>query len=368
MALTAGIIGYGVRGKTLAKVIRENVPEVELVAVADPALERMEEAAGSGLTAYSRAEDLFRERCPQIAVIATNPPHHCELALMAAEHGCHIFCEKPLALSPEEADWMVAAVHKAGVVSTVDFETVFADSFDVLREELRQEGFGRLLRFDATDKGRPPAYDIETCMPHFLHAVMVLTGSKPVEVFSRVLVDGRKATLGDVAPISDLYPHGRTHDIGMRADTIEVSYLFGNGITARFFLGELDETYVMEAGKSAKKPGSEFMYLTCYGTRGQVKFHQTSTGYVFRKRVPQDTLSVMDWEPVYAPSTPDPTWVVPTTRLMQDFVDAIERGREPVATIEDAACVVDQTCGIYASHLAGRPLRLPLEDRKHPLK
>jgi len=366
MILTAGILGYGERGKTLAKVIREHIPEVRLVAVADPVVERRDEARQGNLAAYATAEELFDRAHPKIAIIATNPPQHCEQVLMAAESGCHIFCEKPLALSPEEADQMVASVRKSGVVCTVDFETVFADSFGVLKEQLQGEWFGRLLRFDAVDKGRPPAYDIETCMPHFLHAFMVLTGSRPVEVFGRVIVDGRKATLADVVPISELYPQGRTHDIGLRADTIEATYLFANGVTVRYFLAELDEAYVVEAGKRAK-PGSEFMHFICYGTRGQIKWHQTSTGYVFRKSVPQDTLSVMDWEPVYAPSKPDPTWVVPTTRLVQDFVDAIVRGREPLTTIEDAASVVDQTYGIYTSHLAGRPVKLPLEERKHPL-
>ena len=368
MAFTAGIIGFGERGKTLAKVIRGHIPEVKLVAAADPATDRRGDAVESGLAGYESAEELLDKVRPQIAVITTNPPHHCEQVLMAAERGCHIFCEKPLALSPEEADRMVASVRKAGVVCTIDFETVFADSFAVLRGELQREEFGKLIRFDAVDKGRPPAYDTETCMPHFLHAFMVLTGSKPVEVFGRVIVDGRKATLADVVPISELYPQGRTHDIGMRADTIEATYLFANGMTARYFLAELDDAYVVEAGKRAKKPGSEFMNFVCYGTRGQVKWHQTSTGYVYRKSVPQDTLSAMDWELVCVPTKPDPTWVVPTTRLVQDFVGAIVAGREPLTTIKDAAAVVDQTYGIYASHLAGRPLKLPLEERKHPLR
>jgi hypothetical protein len=53
---------------------------------------------------------------------------------------------------------------------------------------------------------------------------------------------------------------------------------------------------------------------------------------------------------------------------MQDFVDAIVGGREPLTTIGDAAAIVDQVYGIYASHLAGKPIGLPLKERKHPLK
>ncbi len=367
MTFTAGIIGYGERGKTLERVIREHVPGIKLVAAADPAVERRKEAERNGLRTYQYAEHLLGDATPELVFITTNPPDHCRQVLMAAERGYHIFCEKPLAISPEEADRMVAAVRKAGVICTVDFETVFADSFDELHRQLQREEFGRIVRFDAVDKGRPPAYDIETCMPHFLHAFMTLTGSRPIEVFGRVIVDGRKATLADVIPISELYPQGRTHGIGMRADSIEASYLFENGVTVRYFLAELDEAYVIEAGKHAK-PGSDFMHFIACGTRGQVKWHQTSTGYVYWKSVPSDTRKVMDWELVYAPEKPDPAWVIPTARLVQNFVSAIERGRDPATPIEDAAAVVDQVYGIYASHLAGRPLKLPLEERKHPLR
>lgn len=319
MVLTAGILGYGERGKTLARIVRDFVPELKLIAIADPVLERRKEISGDGfdgMTVYQSAKDLFDDAHPQVVIIASDPPRHCEHVLMAADRGCHIFCEKPLALSPEESDQMVTAVRKAGVVCTVDFETIFSDSFPILQKEIVKDSFGKLIRFDATDKGRPPAYDIETCMPHFLHLMMKLAGSRPVEVFSRILVDGRKANLGDVAPVSELYPVGRTHDIGLRADSIEVSYLFENGVTARYFLAALDENYVVEAGKSANKPGSEFMHFVCYGTRGQVKWHQTQTGFVYRKDVPADTLKLMDWELVYAPTNPDAKWIVPTTRLM----------------------------------------------------
>lgn len=367
--LTAGILGFGERGKTLFKVIQNHVPEIKLVSACDPVLARCKEAVALGLEPFSTPEGFFYKSHPDIVIITTNPPDHYEGVLMAAERGCHIFCEKPLALSPKEADDMVSAVQKAGVVCTVDFETVFSDSFSVLKRELEREEFGKLIRIDAVDKGRPPAYDIETCMPHFLHAFMLLTDSRPVEIFGRVIVNGRKATLSDVVPINTIstqYPK-RAHDMGMRADSIEATYLFENGVTVRYFLAALDEKYVIEAGKHAK-PGSEFMSFTAYGTRGQVKWHQTAMGYVYRKDVPQDTLSAANWELVHAPGKPDPTWEIPTARLVADFVAAIREGRQPLASIEVARDVVDQVCGIYTSHLAGRPIALPLKERRHPLR
>ncbi len=92
MAYTAGIIGYGERGATLARVIREHVPDIELVAAADTSLDRRAEAAANGLDAFIGMEGLLATVRPNIVIIATNPPQHCEQVLMAADRGCHIFC------------------------------------------------------------------------------------------------------------------------------------------------------------------------------------------------------------------------------------------------------------------------------------
>jgi predicted dehydrogenase len=371
MGLETAIIGYGERGEVLANIIRKHVPELEVLMVVDPDPLRRNLANRNGLAAFENKEDLFDRRMPDVkaVVIASDPPLHCSHVLMAAKYGCHIFCEKPHALSPDESDQMVAAVHEAGVVCTIDFETIYADAFRAFEAQLHTEEFGKLIRIDATDKGRPPSYDIETCAPHYFHAVQRLIGARPIECFARVKVDGRRAGREDIVPIAELYPQGRSHDIGIRAHTIEASYEFENSdVVVRFFWAELDEQYVVDAGMSANKPGSEFMKLVAYGTRGQVKFHQTSTGSVYVKHVPEDTLAAMQWEMVYPLSNADPTWVVPTTRLIQDFVEAIKTGRDPVCNIEDAAMTVDMAYAIYASHFAGKPVKLPLEDRRHPLR
>ncbi|MDP3735389.1 MAG: Gfo/Idh/MocA family oxidoreductase [bacterium] len=375
MVLSAGLIGYGKRGEVLARIIREHVPEIEIVGVADPDQERRKHASfrhkivASEKYTFATAQELFDKFIPAVSIIATNPPQHCELAVMAAERGCHIFCEKPLALSPDEADRMVAAARKAGVVSAVDFETTFADAFHVLEAYIGSEGFGTLYRFEAIDKGRPPAYDLEECTPHFLQALMHLTHSRPVEVFGRVIVDGRNATLDDVKLVSELYPAGRSHGIGMRADSIEATYRFENGVLAHLFLHGLDMDFLMRAGRDTP-PGSEFMALVCYGTRGQIKWHQTSTGSVYVKNVPHDLLDEMQWRPVPSMWRADSDWVMPTARLLRDFVGAIHdplRETRPRVSIGAASLVLDMTLGVYASHLAGRPVALPLVERRHPL-
>ena len=63
--LTAGILGYGERGKTLAK-IAKGIPEINIVGVADPVDQRRFEARSDGLIPYFSAEVLFEKVCPQV--------------------------------------------------------------------------------------------------------------------------------------------------------------------------------------------------------------------------------------------------------------------------------------------------------------
>ena len=50
-----------------------------------------------------------------------------------------------------------------------------------------------------------------------------------------------------------------------------------------------------------------------------------------------------------------------------DLMQAADEGREPVSSGRDARWALEMILGVYASHLAGRPLPLPLDERQHPL-
>lgn len=51
---------------------------------------------------------------PDIVSIATPGAAHCDIATFSASMGCHVVCDKPLALSSTEADGMLEAVQAAG--------------------------------------------------------------------------------------------------------------------------------------------------------------------------------------------------------------------------------------------------------------
>jgi 1,5-anhydro-D-fructose reductase (1,5-anhydro-D-mannitol-forming) len=66
--------------------------------------------------AYDAVESLLANPDVDVIYISTTNEHHLRHALAAAKAGKHVLCEKPLALSLDDAKTMVAACAEAGVV------------------------------------------------------------------------------------------------------------------------------------------------------------------------------------------------------------------------------------------------------------
>lgn len=74
---------------------------------------------------------------------------HAEWTIAAAEHGKHVFCEKPLAVSPAEAQSMVDACKRAGVVFFEAFVFLYHPQTLRLREVLDSGRIGKLIQVEA---------------------------------------------------------------------------------------------------------------------------------------------------------------------------------------------------------------------------
>ncbi|MGC9346522.1 MAG: Gfo/Idh/MocA family protein [Anaerolineae bacterium] len=94
-----------------------HLPEVkshegfELVAVVDPLADRREEAETTyDVHAYADAEALLDKENLDLVVIASPTPFHADQTVAAFEHGCDVFCDKPMAPKLAEAERMIAAM------------------------------------------------------------------------------------------------------------------------------------------------------------------------------------------------------------------------------------------------------------------
>jgi predicted dehydrogenase len=81
--------------------------------------------------------------------IATPGNTHCKIATAAAAAGKHIFCEKPIANSLDEAKLMLRAVNKAGVKHMAGFNYRRVPAVALAKELIRKKRIGRIFHFRA---------------------------------------------------------------------------------------------------------------------------------------------------------------------------------------------------------------------------
>lgn len=116
--IKVGIIGCGVISQTYIRDIRELYQEsggvrLELAACGDVDMEKAQECAEKyHIPEYGLPEVLLKKEDLQILINLTPPRFHFELNKQILEAGKHLFCEKPFALTTEQAAELKALAEK----------------------------------------------------------------------------------------------------------------------------------------------------------------------------------------------------------------------------------------------------------------
>ncbi|HEX2221687.1 MAG TPA: Gfo/Idh/MocA family oxidoreductase [Candidatus Limnocylindria bacterium] len=188
--LRAGVVGAGMMGRNHVRVYDELLPDVDLVAVADPdpgALERATD--GRPARGYRHAERMLAEEALDLVSIVAPTSLHRVTALAALAAGAHVLVEKPIAADRGEAEEMIAAARDAGRLLTVGHIERFNPAVRELRRRLAEGELGRLFALKATRLGPFPArirdvgvvVDLAT---HDIDIARYLLGCDPVRLFA----------------------------------------------------------------------------------------------------------------------------------------------------------------------------------------
>ena len=107
------VVGYGGQGGWHANhILKSDV--AELAGIYDIKEERNEIARKNGIRVYDSFEAVLSDPAVDIVTVATPNDVHEELVVAALNAGKNVICEKPVALSLESFDRMVAAANKNG--------------------------------------------------------------------------------------------------------------------------------------------------------------------------------------------------------------------------------------------------------------
>ena len=128
---------------------------VKVVAGCDVDARARDWAAGRLPEVYDDAGEMIRRARPDVVAICSPPSLHHEQTIAAIEQGCHVFCEKPLAMSLSQADEMIDAAEQAGRMVVVNTQFPAMKIHQAAKQLIGAPEFGRLLFLQAWQTFRP---------------------------------------------------------------------------------------------------------------------------------------------------------------------------------------------------------------------
>jgi predicted dehydrogenase len=156
--LNVALIGYAFMGRAHSNAYRQvgrffspkHVPRMKVLCGRTPA----GVTAAAGQLGWEEAatdwRDVVSRKDIDIVDIATPGDSHAEIAIAAARAGKVVFCEKPLANTLKEAEKMLAAVNKAGVIHMICHNYRRAPAVMLARQLIEEGKLGRLYHYRGT--------------------------------------------------------------------------------------------------------------------------------------------------------------------------------------------------------------------------
>jgi predicted dehydrogenase len=149
--IRAAIVGLGWWGKTLVDAVADS-PHIRFVAGTTRSItgEVRSFADAHQLQLAESYDALLADPMVDAVVLATPHSMHAAQVIAAAAAGKHIFCEKPFALTREDAEAAVNATKNAGVTLGLGYNRRFHPEMTALRDRIRSGELGAILHVEAT--------------------------------------------------------------------------------------------------------------------------------------------------------------------------------------------------------------------------
>ncbi len=339
-----GIIGSGFEADIHAASFQIMPEEAEVVAVASPTPGHAEALARRYRVprVFRDYREMLAERDIDMVTIAAPNFLHAGMTAAAADAGKHVICEKPLALTLEEADAMIDGCRRAGVLLLYAEELFFTPKYVKAKEMADQGAFGRVHLVKQSEKHFGPHspwfWDVErsgggVLMDMGCHGIAFcywFLGRPPIRsVYAHLAtcVHGDKSAGEDEAILIVEFANGAT-------GLVENSWARRGGMDDRIeVFGDAGLTYAnLHMGNA----------LPTYSERG--------FGYAVEKAP-----STVGWSyPVF-----EELWNYGFPQEMRHFARCVTGKEQPMATGEDGRVVLEAICAAYASAGAGSKVALP---------
>ena len=140
------MIGCGNFGKSHLKELTR-MEEVEVIALCDTHIEAAEEKKAFfklNANCYADYRQLLEKETPDVVAVVTSDQTHREITVAALRAGCHVMCEKPMALKLAECEEMVQTAKECGRLLMIGQICRYTPGFAKAKELVEKGVIGEL--------------------------------------------------------------------------------------------------------------------------------------------------------------------------------------------------------------------------------
>lgn len=361
-------VGVGLLGSQFISSIHyealRSAPDAEVLAVASPTEAHVRAFAEKRGIPHHFTDYRRLLAMPEIDLVVLGIPNdlHCEVVLAAAAAGKHVVLEKPMALTLDECDRMIAACRKANVKLMYAEELCFAPKYVRLKGLLDSGALGRPHLVKQSEKHDGPHtpwfYDVARSGG----GVTLDMGCHAIQFF-RWLLSGPEGR----------NPPRATSVLAHMQTTVHAAKTTGDDdalIIIQFEGGHLQAPCTGLAEESWSKPGGMDDRAELFGSEGQAyaDLLRGNSIHTYSKRGYDYAVEKADTTAGWSYTIYEENWNYGFPQEMTHFVQCVRDDRQPLVTGEDGRATLEIVLAAYASAGQGRKIELPFTtDAKRPI-
>lgn len=250
--------------------------------------------------------------------IASTNDSHASQAIMALNHGKHVFCEKPLAMNDDEAIRMLNAAERSGKVHQVAFTFRYNYGIRELRRRVAAgeigEPFFTRIQYDRWDGLTRDSKASWRDRKDVAGAGLLYDLGSHLFDIQRHVLGPLESVIGFTHTVPRTLPHKRTGEmITVETDDIVNAWTLNHqGIRGQFFISRVTP------------PFAELGYLEVIGNKGALKAALSRGGVDFLKSSKPDN---PEWVDILLPREAYDGKTHALDLMMHGFVDACLKGK-----------------------------------------
>lgn len=345
------IIGCGrISGKHIEG-ITAHAEEARLVAVSDLIDSRMDAAheklcnlVGTkiSLKKYRDYRRLLEDPEVDVVCVATESGYHAQITIDALEAGKHVVVEKPMALSTDDADKMIAVARKKNLKLCVCHQNRFNPPVQKLRKALEEGRFGKLIYGVASIRWNRD-------MDYYRQASWRGTWALDGGTLMNQCIHNIDLLQWMLGPVEHLYAQTDTFLREIEAEDTGVAVLrFKNGC-----LGVIE-------GTACVYPRNLEETLSIFGEKGTVCIGGLAVNRIETWRFADPDMEPEEEVLKNQDKDPDTVYGYGHIPLIGDMIRAIKENREPLVNGEEGKKAVEIVLGIYKSVRTKAPVYFPI--------